>query len=226
MVEDEEIERAVSKILQRSERQNDLQKLLGTFVDVGILPQLDNNNNQIFYGRRGTGKTHVLRVLGSRLSEHAENAVLYIDARTLGSTTQFSDPEVPIPQRCMALFRDVLGEIQNVLLEHIVGTPPSNAELALRAFDQLQTGTMEPIKTVEQETITTTSGESEKTIEAMGAAIRLSKGLPGASVSAGHGEHLRAGLRQPLLCLRATGLNIRRRVSREGAVKLQNRDPA
>jgi DNA replication protein DnaC len=67
VVNDQLIMQAVSKILQRSERQADLQKLLGTFVDVGILPQLLNRNNQILYGRRGTGKTHVLRVLASRL---------------------------------------------------------------------------------------------------------------------------------------------------------------
>jgi DNA replication protein DnaC len=94
MVQDEQLEKAVSRILQRSERQGDLQKILDTFVDVGVLPQLDNTNNQIFYGRRGTGKTHVLRVLGSRLSQHPNQAVLYIDARTLGSTAQFADPDL------------------------------------------------------------------------------------------------------------------------------------
>lgn len=80
------LKKAVSKIYQRSERQQDVQKLVGTFVDVGILPQIDNLNNQIIYGRRGTGKTHVLRVLASRLAENKGNAVVYIDARTLGST--------------------------------------------------------------------------------------------------------------------------------------------
>lgn len=56
MVNEQLIMQAVAKIRQRSERQADLQKLLGTFVDVGILPQLINRNNQILYGRRGTGK--------------------------------------------------------------------------------------------------------------------------------------------------------------------------
>jgi hypothetical protein len=47
MLNDPKIMSAVSNILQRSERQQDLQKLVGSFVDVGILPQLDSGNNQI-----------------------------------------------------------------------------------------------------------------------------------------------------------------------------------
>lgn len=67
MVKDKAIAAAISRVQQRSERQDE-DKLLGTFVDVGILPQLSNLNHQIFYGRRGTGKTHVLKVLGAHLS--------------------------------------------------------------------------------------------------------------------------------------------------------------
>src|SRR5271157_5556860 len=99
MVQDSQLARAVAAIPQRSERQQNLQKLVGAFVDVGILPQIQNTNNQIIYGRRGTGKTHVLRVLGSNL-ESPKNLVVYIDARTLGSTAQFSDGSVPLSTRC------------------------------------------------------------------------------------------------------------------------------
>jgi Cdc6-like AAA superfamily ATPase len=83
MIQDQNIIRAVSRVLQRSERQEDLQKLLSTFVDVGILPILDNDNHQILYGRRGTGKTHVFKVLGSKLAENPKNTMVYLDARTL-----------------------------------------------------------------------------------------------------------------------------------------------
>src|SRR2546427_10852142 len=106
MIEDQQLTLAVSGIRQRSERQEEIAKILGAFVDVGILPQLFNENNQIVYGRRGTGKTHVLRVLGSKIAARPGNTVAYIDARTLGSTSQFSDPTIPLPARCLALFRD------------------------------------------------------------------------------------------------------------------------
>ena len=67
MLQDPILMKAVSVLFQRSERQQDLQKLIVSFVYVGILTQLDNRNNQITYGRRGTGKTHILKVLASRL---------------------------------------------------------------------------------------------------------------------------------------------------------------
>jgi len=95
MLQDHEIVRAVSRIRQRAERQEQADKLVAAHVDSGILPQLANENHQILYGRRGTGKTHVLRVLGDKM-EHEGNCVVYIDCRTLGSSSQFSDSSAPI----------------------------------------------------------------------------------------------------------------------------------
>ena len=108
MLQDPKLMAAVSRILQRSERQEDIRKLVGTYVDVGLLPQLNNINHQILYGRRGTGKTHVMKVLESELTKDRTNTVIYIDCRTLGSTSQFSDANIPIPRRCLSLFRDFL----------------------------------------------------------------------------------------------------------------------
>ncbi len=62
-LDDRLVRHAVGSLLERSERQVDLEHVAATFVDPGIAMRLDNNNNQILYGRRGTGKTHALRVL-------------------------------------------------------------------------------------------------------------------------------------------------------------------
>jgi hypothetical protein len=148
MVLDDGLKKAVAAIAQRSERQPDLQKLVGAFVDVGILPQIENTNNQIIYGRRGTGKTHVLRVLGSNL-EAQGNAVAYIDARNLGSTSQFSDQTVPFSTRCTSLFRDILGEINNALLDHVIETlSDKEANFALEALNAFQKAVTEPFTTL------------------------------------------------------------------------------
>lgn len=136
MVQDPELAKAVAAIPQRSERQQDLNKLVGAFVDVGILAQVQNTNNQIIYGRRGTGKTHIFRVLGSSLNSES-NVVVYIDARTLGSTSQFTDTSVPLPTRCTALFRDILAEIHDKLLEHIINLGGTEAEASLIDLDAL-----------------------------------------------------------------------------------------
>lgn len=137
MVQDPELTKAVAAIPQRSERQQDLHKLVGAFVDVGILPQVQNTNNQIIYGRRGTGKTHIFRVLESNLASKANVIVVYIDARTLGSTSQFTDPSVPLSTRCTALFRDILAEIHNALLEYIISVGGPEAEASLNELDGL-----------------------------------------------------------------------------------------
>ena len=156
MLNDPKIVSAVSHILQRSEKQEDPQKILGTFVDIGILPQLGNQNNQIFYGRRGTGKTHVLRVLGSKLKETSSNLVIYIDSRTLGSTSQFCDTSIPISRRCLALFRDILIEIYNGLLEYIINNPTDKGDMALDEADHLKETIIMPSESIQGKSITST----------------------------------------------------------------------
>ena len=137
MIKDPELQRAVTHIMQRSEKQRDLDKLEDTFEDVGIRAQVENDNNQIIYGRRGTGKTHLLKVLAGALKESESNVVVYIDARTLGSTAQFSDTSLSIQRRCTALFRDLFGEINNALLEHLVKLADSNANAAYENLSRL-----------------------------------------------------------------------------------------
>ncbi len=124
-------------------------------MDVGILPILDNDNHQILYGRRGTGKTHVFKVLWSKIGENPKNTVVYIDARTLGSTVQFSDPDVPIKRRCLSLFRDILAPIQDNLMEHIYEYPNENCNQAFEAADQLARVIMEPFKLYEEQSMVT-----------------------------------------------------------------------
>ncbi len=153
MVQDKALSQAVAAIPQRSERQQDLQKLVGSFVDVGILPQIRNVNNQIIFGRRGTGKTHILRVLSDELGKSPSNDIaLYVDARMLGSTSQFSDSSIPLSARCLALFRDFLGEIYNALLDRIVSVNPENSNQLLDSLNGLGALLTEPISTYLPET--------------------------------------------------------------------------
>lgn len=153
MLQDSKLQTATSRILQRSERQVDLEKLVASFVDVGIISQLDNANNQIFYGRRGTGKTHVLKVLLARLTTEGNPVTVYIDCRTLGSTCQFSDPLIPMPTRCLGLFRDILAPMHDALLERIIEYPPANSDKAFDAIHRLAQSITQPSKTyVETET--------------------------------------------------------------------------
>jgi hypothetical protein len=151
MVQDKELAKAVAGIPQRSEKQGDTQKLVEAFVDPGILPQVDSINSQIIYGRRGTGKTHVLRVFESSLKGRNRTCVVYIDARTFGSTEQFTDVNVALPSRCTSLFRDLLGEVYNGLLNFVVQQEGPDVDRALEEVNRLGVAAVEPVEATRKE---------------------------------------------------------------------------
>ena len=137
MTKDVKLIQAVSSISQRAERQRDINKVVNSYVEVGILPQLLNNNNQILYGRRGTGKTHILKIYENFYRDDKNKTVCYIDCRFLGSSPQFSDTSLSISHRCSSLFIDVLHEIYDVLLNHIAYEPNNTSEQALNSLADL-----------------------------------------------------------------------------------------
>ena len=101
LLEDARMTRAVSSIVARSERQPDTEVLRETYVETGVMPQVANFGHQILYGRRGTGKTHVLQVLAAEMEERDDVFSIYIDIRLLGSAHMFTDPPQPLAPRCI-----------------------------------------------------------------------------------------------------------------------------
>src|SRR5437879_2108027 len=99
--------RAVSSIVPNAEQQSDSQILEQTFVDIGVLAQLDNPNNQILFGRRGTGKSHLLRLLAARRNQTFTEAAVYLDLRLLGSAQLMTNSDRPLTVRCVSVFRDL-----------------------------------------------------------------------------------------------------------------------
>ncbi len=108
-------------------------------------------------------------VLESELQKRPHTAVVYIDTRTLGSTSQFSDPTISLSVRCTALFRDILAEVYNGLLTFIVDGAPENANKALGELDGLGVAATEPYSSVQPETIQkkqSSKGSSKNSVEA------------------------------------------------------------
>ncbi|MFN4152723.1 MAG: hypothetical protein ACK4IX_17405, partial [Candidatus Sericytochromatia bacterium] len=69
----------------RTERSS-VQNLFNTYADKSIINRLDNNNNQIIYGRRGTGKTHLLfayqnLIFDKNSPDKAKRFSVYVDLR-------------------------------------------------------------------------------------------------------------------------------------------------
>ncbi len=134
LIADDIVTQAVTSLVQRAEREEDPQRLVRTYVDTGILTQLKNTNNQVLYGRRGTGKTHVLKVLDQYFGQSKGIVTAYIDMRMLGSSTLASDAGRTGAARALGIYQDIMAEVHNLLLEALISDAGSNLE---KAFEQL-----------------------------------------------------------------------------------------
>ena len=92
---------------------------------MGILAQLEGPNSQILFGRRGTGKSHLLRLLTARKNLDPTAAAVFIDVRQLGSAQLMTDITRPLTVRTISVFRDLLGQLQSHLLD--LATDPRQA---------------------------------------------------------------------------------------------------
>ncbi|WP_141564356.1 hypothetical protein [Mycolicibacterium palauense] len=160
LIEDVRVSRAVSGIATRSEREPDVEVLQQTYVETGILPQLDNHNNQILYGRRGTGKTHVLQILGQELETHTGTYSMYVDIRMLGSSHLFTDGSRPIADRCVAVFKDLLSLIQSRLLD--IATSPGSSGSGLQEVSDFADLITQKSVDVTKRSVKDTSAQKEK----------------------------------------------------------------
>lgn len=117
MLTDWVVARAISGIAAHAEQQRDTAVLERTYVDSGVLARILNGNNQIVYGRRGTGKSHLLRVAAAAFERSVTESSLYVDLRQLGSAQFMTDLTQPLTVRCVTVFRDLLAQFQDRLLD-------------------------------------------------------------------------------------------------------------
>lgn len=94
--------------------------LVKSFVDVGpTYTLLSSYDNQIMFGRRGTGKTHFLSVLHNEITTQKTISVK-IDMRLIGSTGGiFSDPNISRSERATRLLVDTLQNIHESILDFL-----------------------------------------------------------------------------------------------------------
>lgn len=187
MIYDRLVMKAVSMIRQRSERHPDLGMIDKTFVDPGIINELNNDNHQLFFGRRGTGKTHVLRMLQHALLKDKNVDPIFIDTRVLGSTSQYSDFSISVKQRSLFLFKDILNEVYNSLLSFVIDNPPDNADQALESLELFLSSFSSSSEEVSRYSITTKSEDSSESTTNMGISGSIKESLA-FSVNAGRGE--------------------------------------
>ena len=157
-----------SQIRKRSERVSDDQLAI-TFVNAGLLMEaMSNEDHQIIYGRRGTGKTHALRYLAAQLPER--NALpIIIDMSRLGSDTSiYSDASLPFKERAVSLLSDVLNEIHDALLHILINMPDVDLDRLSRCMDSFAEAMpkVDLVGTVESEVTDNTESSVRSTISA------------------------------------------------------------
>ena len=104
------------KLAKRAETY-DQQHIIESFVDIGpLFTLLSNADNQILFGRRGTGKTHVLGYLANQIQRGGAIAI-QLDMRTIGSTGGiYSDPTLTVAERATRLLVDTLCALHDRVL--------------------------------------------------------------------------------------------------------------
>lgn len=135
------INSAILKLLRRAEG-NKTEELVRTFVSAGpILDLLASQDHQVVYGRRGTGKTHVLQFLADRARADGDVTV-YVDLRTVGSNGGiYADPNIPLAERGTRLLVDVLSHVYNVMSLYVLEAAeggPNDYRAAMTHLDDLE----------------------------------------------------------------------------------------
>lgn len=144
-----------SIMLRLAKRAEKLQPdhLIKSFVDVGpTYTLLSSNDNQIMFGRRGTGKTHFLAVLCNNIQQKGIICVP-IDMRMIGSSGGiFSDSNILLSERATRLLSDTLCKIHEVILDYIFEKEIDNAtEIALLLNDFVEKATSLSIEGITEE---------------------------------------------------------------------------
>ncbi len=123
--------KAVNAIYQHAEKQLSVEKLAETYVHTDLASRAMTPDSQLVLGRRGTGKTHMFRVLEEKLGGKGE-VTHYIDCRLLGSGL-ISLTEKP-EQVAQKYFRTLLDDIGTYMLDKAINMEMPPADLQQKAL--------------------------------------------------------------------------------------------
>lgn len=174
---------ALPAISRRAERLAPKQQA-ETFVSLGNVENLlMNKDHRVLFGRRGTGKTHILSYVASKVTESG-NVPILLDLRKLGSNGYiYSDESLTIGERATRLLRDFIEALENGFIDAI--TSPGTSFDLEKIYPRLEAlaGSVKEVLVVESfeqsdEAATTERQDTKGHVEG-----RL--GLTGASLKAG-----------------------------------------
>ncbi len=124
---DDKVASAINALERRAERQDNDHTLFNTYVDGGVLAEVSDKESQVIYGRRGVGKTHLIRFHRQQVMlNHPGSPYFIFSCDRLGSGTASisKDPKI--------VGRNYAHEFLN--------------DLATRVFDYIPSLKLGPIK--------------------------------------------------------------------------------
>ncbi len=128
---------AVVNIQRRAEKQEFEEKLARSFVPTQVIEELQTDQNQLVFGRRGVGKTHTLKVfLASKVQEGF--LCTYLDCTTFGSGLASDGSEKNTGVRFFSKFVYTLA---TNLLDHVIRLEKASEKLVdacIEILGQLQ----------------------------------------------------------------------------------------
>jgi hypothetical protein len=180
----QEYNKALNRLLMRVTRRAEkstAEYLTRTFVPVEPVPGLlESSDNQVIYGRRGTGKTHLLKYIAESKKREGDIA-LYIDLRTIGSSGGlYADPSQPLALRATHLLVDLVEELHNQVRDLVENTATFDDVLdaLIPGLDDLGTAASE-VRVVGDTESSVTISRADDT----GTGSQISAGIGGAAPS-------------------------------------------
>lgn len=158
--------KALIAVRGRAERL-DGDQIVESFSMVGPLSDLISTaDHQVIFGRRGTGKTHALRYLYSKVNSSGDAGV-YVDMLNLGSDTSiYNDHSLGIPERATRLLIDALSQIQDGILDYATSGVTLDLNQYSKLLDHFKDAVSQ-VRIVGDRTVTTESSRVEaRTTEA------------------------------------------------------------
>ncbi len=109
---------AVMSVQKRAEKISDWKRLRDLFVPTDVWERVNATDSQLILGRRGTGKTHLLRAFQDDCVTHGQYAI-YMDCTRLGSGYSGLDlPPLSVGSKYFTSFLNALGtELHNYAVD-------------------------------------------------------------------------------------------------------------
>lgn len=121
-INSDEVAKAINKLSDsiRAER-SESNSFLDIYADKKIIQRLTNHNNQIVYGRRGSGKTHLLLALAEEYinnnTEDSKVIPIYTDLRKL--LPLITETDNTMVETSVLIFQHIINDILNTLLSKL-----------------------------------------------------------------------------------------------------------